>query len=314
MGRLAMSLNRARTFTRIALSSRSVLVAAVAFRRRTTAQVGFFLSQGGRVSRKRITYGLRSYELDSRAWRALPSLLQHAGFGTEVSVKGRLAQVTLPQGDKFETEFENLHDALGVLAERYVNDEYAWLNVAGAVVIDVGAHIGDSAIYFARRGARVVYAYEPFPALWSQAVRNVQLNGVGEIVRVELFGIGIRRERRLAALTPGSAMSSRTVERASGPAVEVELVPFSQLLAEVLARHPADRIVCKIDCEGAEFEFLDVSVIPIALSKVDQLIVEYHDHEPDRIVDGLQALGFSTAIDSTSSAPRVRGLIKAVRD
>jgi len=39
--------------------------------------------------------------------------------------------------------------------------EYEPLSVEGRVVVDVGAFVGDSAIYFALKGARRVIAIEP---------------------------------------------------------------------------------------------------------------------------------------------------------
>jgi len=39
--------------------------------------------------------------------------------------------------------------------------DYDWLDVKGKRVLDVGASIGDTAVYFALRGAREVVAFEP---------------------------------------------------------------------------------------------------------------------------------------------------------
>ena len=38
--------------------------------------------------------------------------------------------------------------------------DHAWLDVLGRQVVDLGAYVGDTAIYFSKRGARHVYAYE----------------------------------------------------------------------------------------------------------------------------------------------------------
>jgi hypothetical protein len=42
------------------------------------------------------------------------------------------------------------------LAYIYFTNQYSILNVKGAIVIDVGAYVGDSAIYFALKGAKKV--------------------------------------------------------------------------------------------------------------------------------------------------------------
>ncbi|MGC9178548.1 MAG: hypothetical protein ACP5G6_09135, partial [Conexivisphaera sp.] len=41
--------------------------------------------------------------------------------------------------------------------------DYHWLSVEGRRVLDVGASIGDTAIYFSLRGAMEVVAFEPYP-------------------------------------------------------------------------------------------------------------------------------------------------------
>ncbi|MCC6017275.1 MAG: FkbM family methyltransferase, partial [Desulfurococcaceae archaeon] len=52
------------------------------------------------------------------------------------------------------------------------------LNVEDKVVVDVGAFIGDSSIYFALRGARRVIAVEPHPEAYKVMVENIRLNGL----------------------------------------------------------------------------------------------------------------------------------------
>ena len=53
---------------------------------------------------------------------------------------------------------------------------YKWLDVKAKDVIDVGAYIGDSAIYFALRCAKHVYAFEPYPYSYNIAMKNIKLN------------------------------------------------------------------------------------------------------------------------------------------
>jgi predicted RNA methylase len=61
-------------------------------------------------------------------------------------------------------------DAVGV----FLNGIYEYLPVAGKTVIDIGANIADSSIYFAVRGAKKVIALEPFPKTmkWQREMSN----------------------------------------------------------------------------------------------------------------------------------------------
>lgn len=46
----------------------------------------------------------------------------------------------------------------------FAKHKYGFINVKDRVVVDVGAFIGDTAIYFALRDAKRIYMIEPHPA------------------------------------------------------------------------------------------------------------------------------------------------------
>ena len=54
-------------------------------------------------------------------------------------------------------------DIIWLINENFIKEQYKWLDVEGKNVVDVGANIGDTAIYFALKGAKHVYAFEPYP-------------------------------------------------------------------------------------------------------------------------------------------------------
>jgi len=60
--------------------------------------------------------------------------------------------------------------------------DYEQLDVKGKVVIDVGAYIGDSAIYFALKGARKVIAIEPHPGAFAEMLDNTKLNNMESVI------------------------------------------------------------------------------------------------------------------------------------
>lgn len=60
--------------------------------------------------------------------------------------------------------------------EVFLDEPYKCVDVKGKLVIDVGAFNGDSAIYFAIKGAKVVYGFEPYPLACSTARKNLHLN------------------------------------------------------------------------------------------------------------------------------------------
>jgi hypothetical protein len=47
--------------------------------------------------------------------------------------------------------------------EEFLSNQYGWLVSNGCSVVDIGASVGDTPIYFAAKGAAHVYAFEPYP-------------------------------------------------------------------------------------------------------------------------------------------------------
>ncbi|MDE1871049.1 MAG: hypothetical protein KGI06_02300 [Candidatus Micrarchaeota archaeon] len=64
------------------------------------------------------------------------------------------------------------------LNEVFVKEEYASLGVNGRNVVDIGASIADSPIYFALEGAKHVYGYEPDAVRYNMALENIKANGL----------------------------------------------------------------------------------------------------------------------------------------
>jgi hypothetical protein len=64
----------------------------------------------------------------------------------------------------------------------YGESEYSFIDVGNRDVVDVGAYVGDTAIYFALRGARRVIAIEPHPETFREMIENIKLNNLEDIV------------------------------------------------------------------------------------------------------------------------------------
>lgn len=80
---------------------------------------------------------------------------------------------------------------LFVVTELFVNDTYGRLNVKGKRVVDVGASIADSPIYFVARGARAVYGFEPSRTRYGIGMKNIRANSLSG--KIKLFNRPFRR-------------------------------------------------------------------------------------------------------------------------
>jgi FkbM family methyltransferase len=260
------------------------------------------LRAGWRPRSDRIVKGTAWLPLDSR-W-AISNWMEplvRTGFAFENGGANEFA-ITAPDGSRFITGPTELLDLLGALHERFVLREYDLLDARGAVVIDIGAYVGDSALYFAHKGAAKVYAYEPFQATYAAARRNVRLSGLDDVIELRQLGLGAERgtiDGVLSIETPMLSATAASVMRVTGAAEPVQLVTLASVVGEVRSMHPEARLVCKMDCEGAEFDVLTPASLP-ALRELDQLMVEYHHRSPRPICDVLEAAGFATALPEDS--------------
>lgn len=138
------------------------------------------------------------------------------------------------------------------------------------LIIDAGAHIGSSAIWFALRypGASII-AVEPDPGNAALLRRNTSDFGI------EVWEAGLGSAPGTAAiLDPGfGEWSYRTMPDAAGGVVKV--VTMEQLLEG----KPASRFVpfiCKLDIEGAEQDLFEAAGAD-AFSAFPLIIIELHD-------------------------------------
>ncbi|MDQ3977179.1 MAG: FkbM family methyltransferase, partial [Thermoproteota archaeon] len=96
----------------------------------------------------------------------------------------KLDKIILPEsGLHFYNGISN-----GDLFNIFYEKDYNFLPVKDRVVIDIGANIADSSIYFAMTGAKKVIALEPFPKNFEVAQKNITLNGFTD--KIELLNAG----------------------------------------------------------------------------------------------------------------------------
>ena len=165
---------------------------------------------------------------------------------------------------------KQLHNTLGMIREQFIDEQYKWLDVKNRIVIDIGANIGDSAIYFALKGAKHVYAFEPYPYSYGIAMQNIKLNKLQ--YKITLLNEGCSGKG-------GKIKINAEYENLGG----TDLKNFEKgtninitTLREILKRFEiTEEAVLKIDCEGCEYGVL-LETQDSVLRKFKQIQVEYH--------------------------------------
>ena len=156
------------------------------------------------------------------------------------------------------------------------------LDVKGRSVLDIGAFVGDTAILFAAMGARRVVAVEPSPWAYSVARKNVEVNGLSDII--ELVNCAVAREGGRVLMLP----SGETTIGFQATAVLAGDVPVPTCTLDSLIEKYGPFDVLKMDCEGCEHESIPYSR---RIGEVKEVLIEYHDGYED-IVRKLREEGF----------------------
>jgi FkbM family methyltransferase len=148
-------------------------------------------------------------------------------------------------------------------------------DLSGAVVIDIGMHVGAFSHLALTRGAAELHGFEPEASNYSCAVRNLAPFGA----RAHLHNRAIWRSDIAAQplhfwrSTDGANAGGGTVIwNTDGPLVDA--VPFDEVVDSVSGNRGRRIGLLKIDCEGAEFPILLTSS---RLGCIDRIVGEYHE-------------------------------------
>ena len=170
------------------------------------------------------------------------------------------------------------------------------------IFIDVGANIGDSALYAAsRKNISKVYAFEPFPQTFKIAEKNIELNPDLK-KKIDLFNYGWSDEDKTSrtqgvARTTDSAVNTtekfftekNTVARTEE--FEIILKKSSSTLRKIL-ESTKKPIILKMDVEGAEYKSIADLVKHDMLKHIDIVFIEWHYKGYKQITDALEKAGF----------------------
>src|SRR5579859_2299559 len=126
---------------------------------------------------------------------------------------------------------------------------YKDLNVRDRDVLDVGANVGDTAIYFALKGARRVIALEPYPSLHKLATKNIEADHLEKNVIVPNEG---GAEHELIRVDQHIITNGETDLRSAYAGKNVKV----NNLEDLVTRFSLRDAVLKVDCEGCEYPLL----------------------------------------------------------
>jgi len=148
-------------------------------------------------------------------------------------------------------------------------------DLSGAVVIDIGMHVGAFGHLALTRGAAELHGFEPEASNYACAVRNLAPFGA----RVHLHNRAVWRSDVASrplhfwrSSDDANAGGGTLIWDTDGPLVDT--VSFDDVVDAVSGNGRRRVSLLKIDCEGAEFPILLTSR---RLGLVDRIVGEYHE-------------------------------------
>ena len=183
----------------------------------------------------------------------------------------------------------------GEIWRTFGKNDYKFLEFFDTLVLDVGANIGDSSIYFAINGAKRVISIEPFPYTYSYLERNIRINSNEIGGRILAINAGISDENKVVRLGDDytSGVGSTLLGESSGKG-NVE-IPVYTLEYVTNKYNLFENIILKMDCEGCEYESI-LSSSNDTLRKFKQIQIEYHNG-PQKLAERLIRAGFDIKIE-----------------
>jgi FkbM family methyltransferase len=196
-------------------------------------------------------------------------------------------------GEYGETEFVTIYQTYILGANSMVPVMKGWL------VIDIGAFIGDTSLYYAKRGAFVI-AVEPVPSHYNVLVKNIELNPE---LKDKIIPVNVAisdHDGFIDLAIEGIAHGGASQYQNFSNKIRVRALTLKSLLKYVEENHGIriDRFnvkAIKFDCEGCEYEVIN-NEIDIISRLFDFLVIECHGYLRNStifdIINNLHEKGF----------------------
>lgn len=207
--------------------------------------------------------------------------------------------------DKHQLKF--LNKEIGLIFEIFLNDDYKDVPYCeNKILIDIGANIGDTPLYFANKGYNV-YAFEPLPHIAKLARENIDLNTKlkNKITYINK-AVSCRKDKIVMKFEDSSSGNAGEFID-SNHQVEVDSITINDVIEEFDIAPD----VLKMDCEGCEVGIIKNS----DLSMFSEIIFEYHTHmtgvENEVLINFLEKQGFKlNFIDKKTESMGIIHMIK----
>jgi FkbM family methyltransferase len=173
-----------------------------------------------------------------------------------------------------------------IIKEVFIEKDYNLFSNEKLIIFDIGMNVGISTLFFAlNKNVTKIYSFEPVVPTHNQAIYNLELNpSLSNKIQTFNYGLGslTRTEKVLynsqAKGNCGIRLDlSLVINKDNAQEIDIDIKNIGDVIPNLLAKHPDQKKVLKIDCEGAEYEILEKLDELNLLADIDILLIEWHD-------------------------------------
>jgi len=217
------------------------------------------------------------------------ALARYYGYDNRIQVQSKILKLKFDDKIiKFSyADDGQLRNIFGTIKENFIDEQFKNLDVKGKNVVDIGANIGDSAMYFALKGAKHVYAFEPYPYSYRFALKNIALNSLKN--KVTIINNGVGKNKNKIKIDPNFHNTAGSTLNKFKKGKSIAIITLEDIVNNYLTFR--DSAILKVDCEGCEYGVI-LSTPDNTLKKFNQIMIEYH-HGYKNLEAKLRSAGFA---------------------
>ena len=158
----------------------------------------------------------------------------------------------------------------GDIVHTFFKKDYDQILVNERTVLDIGANIGDTSIFYALNGAKKVIGIEPFPKNFDYAQKNIQINNFDNVIT--LLHSGCSSKKEIIKIDPDYQSNIESEVKNFKTGIDVPMITLQDIINKYQIPKSS---VLKIDCEGCEYDIIE-NVSLETISYFSDIQIEYH--------------------------------------
>lgn len=181
------------------------------------------------------------------------------------------------------------YNSSATIFSTFILKDWNKLRVKGRTVLDIGGYVGDTAIYFAAKGAKRVIVYEAFPYSFKIAKKNINQNNLSDIVEINNCALGGMNS--FITIDPNYINDNESKVVAFSDGIKIPVIT----LKDIVEKYNINEGCLKLNCEGCEYEVFDNIDIE-TLQKFSEIHMHYHANKSP-LIKKLKLAGFKVKVD-----------------